>query len=349
MTENIQELAAQSEVSQKIPDVARGPIVELVRRFGGSTADAILDPSIRYFQLDGVKGLIGYRLTRGCAIIFGDPTCALCDRDALARAFHLFAAKNNYRVIYISASQDYALWATQNICSSLVEFGEELIFQPPYDPRKNKGACGSLVRRKTKQAIREGVSIHEYIPHDSKIEESIEKVKDLWLESRSGPQVHISNAYLFTDTYGKRWLYAKHKEKVIGVIVLNQMQSQNGWLLNHLMVIPEAPNGVPELLMATALEMLEKEGSLFATVGSIAAPQVGQIRGMGIVSAWVARTVFKIANKVMQLGGLNTFWGKFQPTRKPSYLIFSHKKIGIKELMGLQQALSGTIKDHKNG
>jgi lysylphosphatidylglycerol synthetase-like protein (DUF2156 family) len=339
MTENIQELACD----------ARGYIVELVRNFGGSTADAILDPSIRHFQVDGIQGFVGYRLAVGCVIIFGDPVCAPADREALSRAFHLFADQHNYRVVYISASQDYAYWAIHNVCGSLIEFGEELVFDPPYDPRKNTGTYGSLVRRKTKQATREGVTIHEYIPHDARIEEGIERVKELWLESRRGLQVHISNVYLFTDSYGKRWFYAKDKDRIIGVIALNRIESQNGYLLNHLMAIPESPNGVPELLMTTVLETLEKEKCPFATVGSIAAHQLGEIRGMSNLAAWVARTVFNISSKVMRLEGLNTFWGKFHPKSKPSYLLFSRKRIGIRELLSLQQALSGTIKENKNG
>jgi lysylphosphatidylglycerol synthetase-like protein (DUF2156 family) len=349
MTENIQKIALQKEALLPCFSPERAHIVELVRDFGGSTADAILDPSIRHFQVDGIKGFVGYRLTMGCAVVFGDPVCTSSDREALSRAFHLFADRHNYRVIYICASQDYAYWAIHNVCEGLIEYGEELIFDPPYDPRKNTGANGSLVRRKSKQATREGVTIHEYIPHNAKIEEGIERVKELWLESRKGPQVHISNVYLFIDSHGKRWFYAKEKERIIGVIVLNRIESQNGWLLNHLMVIPEIPNGVPELLMASVLETLEKEKCPFATVGSIAAQQLGEIRGMGSFAAWVGRTAFNLASKVMHLKGLSTFWNKFHPKSKPSYLLFSRKKIGIRELLSLQQALSGTIKEDKHG
>jgi lysylphosphatidylglycerol synthetase-like protein (DUF2156 family) len=347
MTENIQDLSLQKETPCFSSE--RASIVEVVRSFGGSTADAVLDPSIQHFRVDGIKGFVGFRPTMGCVVVFGDPVCASSDREALSRAFHLFADQHRYRVVYICASQDYAYWAIHNVCEGLIEYGEELTFDPPYDPRKNTGSNGSLVRRKTKQAIREGVSVHEYISHNAKIEEGIERVKELWLDSRKGPQVHISDAHLFTDSYGKRWFYAKEKETIIGVIVLNRIESKNGWLLNHLMVIPEGPHGVPELLMASVLETLEKEKCPFATIGSIAAEQLGEIRGMSSFAAWVGRTVFNIANKVMHLKGLSTFWRKFHPKSKPSYLLFSRKKIGIRELLSLQQALTGTIKENKNG
>jgi lysylphosphatidylglycerol synthetase-like protein (DUF2156 family) len=161
--------------------------------------------------------------------------------------------------------------------------------------------------------------------------------------------MHISNVYLFTDCFGKRWFYAKQKDQVIGVIALNHLQARSGWLLNHLMVIPEAPNGVPELLMAHTLETLEKEGCPFATVGSIASNQLGEIQGLNKLAASLAKAVFVLANKAMKLHGLNTFWGKFHPKSEPAYLMFSKSKIGIRELLSLRKALNGTLKGETDG
>jgi lysylphosphatidylglycerol synthetase-like protein (DUF2156 family) len=330
------------------PTPPRASIVEWVRRWGGSTTDAVLDPEMRHFQHPVVEGFIGYRLERGCAILFGDPICAPSDKETLAKAFHQFSEEKGYCIIYIAASKSYAHWAIQHLCGTIIEFGEELIFNPPSDPRKNTGTYGSLVRRKTKQAQREGVAIHEYIPQDPSIESAIDQVKVQWLNSRRGLQMHISNVYLFTDCFGKRWFYAKQGDKIIGVIALNRLEARSGWLLNHLMVLPNAPNGVPELLMTHTLDTLEKEGCPFATVGSIASQQLGEIRGLSKLSASFAKTVFRIANKVMKLQGLNTFWGKFHPQSEPAYLMFSKKKIGIKELLSLRKALNGTLKGKAN-
>ena len=204
----------------------RSSIVELMRRHGGFTADAVLDPSTEYFHYEGISGFVGYRAQLGCAIVFGDPVCAPSDRDQLATAFHRFADSKGYKVIYICASQDYAYWAINNVCGSLVEYGVELFFAPPSDPRKKTGSYGSLVRRKTKQAAREGVSIHEYISHNAATEEAIEELKECWLKSRRGPQIHISNPHLFKDKHGKRWFYAKNGDLPIGVIVLNRWKAR---------------------------------------------------------------------------------------------------------------------------
>lgn len=320
----------------------RALIVEMVRRWGGATTDAVLDPSMQYFTLPNISGMIGYRLKARCAIVFGDPICAAADRGILAEGFHRYMEDQGNTVVYIAVSQDYAYWAIEHVCNTLVEFGEELTLDPSCDPRKNTGTHGSLVRRKVKQAVREGVTVHEHLTCDPIIERAMEGVGEEWLKSRKGPQIHISDIYLFDDRAGKRWFYAKRGDSIVGTISLNQLQARSGWLINHLMITDEAPNGTPELLVVSALEALDKEGCRYATVGMVTVNELGEIVGLSKFSTWLARSVFKVAKKVAHLDGLNTFWGKYHPKSQPMYLLFSRNRVGIRELLGLKNALYGS-------
>lgn len=325
------------------PELKRTEIVEFVRRWGGPASDAVLDPVIEYFSDPEISGVVGYRKTAHCAVVYGDPICSQKDLPSLAKAFHAFADQQGFSIVYLAASQEFARWAIQHVCGALIEFGEELFYDPSCDPRKRTGNNGSLVRRKVKRAIKEGVEIHEYLGSNSAIESQIEQMGAHWLKSRRGPQIHISNVYLFDDRYGKRWLYAKQGEQVIGSISLNLLESKQGWLINHLMVIPEAPNGTSELLFTTALEMLAKEGCRFATVGMINAKDLGEIVGLSRLSTFVARLAFKIARKIFHLDGLHTFWGKFHPEHKPSYLLFSRSKVGFREVLAISRATNAPL------
>ena len=73
---------------------SRERVVEMVRKWGGPTSDAVLDPAMLYFEHPGIQGVMGYRIKRGCAIVFGDPICADSDRATLAVAFHRFAEEH---------------------------------------------------------------------------------------------------------------------------------------------------------------------------------------------------------------------------------------------------------------
>ncbi len=338
-------ITAESVVLQNDPSQIekneRSRIVELVRRFGGCTTDAVLDPSMQFFELQGTSGFISYRLKAGCVVIFGDPVCSEKDKVALATAFHNFAKEKNKRVVYIAASEPYTKWAIEHVCKVAVQFGEEFILDPLCDPRKNTGTHGSLVRRKVKSALREGVTIHEYVTKDREVEKAIEEVGEQWLKSRRGPQVHISNVYLFEDRIGKRWLYAKKDDKIIGIICLNQLEAYQGWLLNHLMNVPGVPSGTSELLVVSALETLAKEGCRFATVGIVAGSELENIMGLSKPLTWLPCGAFKLVTKAIGIDGLNTFWGKFHPRNKPLYLLFSHNHLGLREVLALKSALNG--------
>ena len=333
---------AQGACFGKLKNEQKLAIVELVRRFGGAATDAVLDPVMQIFTEPSIYGFISYRLNKKCVIIFGDPICRASDKSLLSNAFHLFMEKQGKSITYIGASEDYAKWAIKHTCHVLIGFGKELILDPSSNPRERPGTHGSLVRRKVKQAVREGVTVLEYLTSDPMVELGIKQVGTAWVQGRQGLQLHISNVYLFDNRLGKRWFYAKQGEHIIGVVSLNQLQEHKGWLLNHLMVIPDAPKGTSELLVISALEALEKEECKFVSVGIVAAAELGEIIGLGKFSTWITRNGFMIAKKIIQLEGLNTFWGKFHPESKPLYILFSKSRIGFAELTSLKLALSGT-------
>lgn len=337
------ELGNFREVAGEANSYDRAHLVACVRRWGGATSDAVLDPAIEYFHFPGINGFIGYRREFNCAVVFGDPVCADSEKLLLAEAFDLFARETGSRIVYVGASHSFAEKVMGRLCGALIEFGEELIFDPSCDPRKRTGPNGSLVRRKVKRAVREGVSIDEYLENDLQLERAIEEIGAIWLSARRGFQIHISNVHLFDDRQGKRWFYAKQGEKIIGTISLNRLQAQEGWLINHLMVIPDAPNGTSELLLTSVLEILDREGCRYATVGMIAAKQLGRIEGLSPLSNRFARFAFAFARKIFDLGGLNTFWKKFHPDTQPSLLLFSSRKVGIREMMGISRAMNGPL------
>lgn len=320
-------------------------ILNKVREWGHSSTDAILDPSTKIFSVSEVDGLIGYRIVKGCAIVYGDPVCSPSDVALLTKRFHQFCDQQKKTIVYIAASEDFAKWALKHYCKALVEFGKDLFLNPQIDnPKKASGSYGCLVRRKVKHATNEGVIAQEYLTDDSQLEKAIEAVGTSWLNARQGPQIHISNVHLFNDRTGKRWFYATHKGQVIGVLVLNQLIHLGGWHLNHLMVVPNAPGGTPETLVMTAFETVAAEKAHYLSFGSITAPELGEVQGLGRLSSQIAYWAFKFANYFFGLQGRKGFWEKFQPRTAKTYLLFSRSIIGIKELNGLMCALNVSVR-----
>ena len=318
-------------------------IIKLTRRWGGLATDALLDPACQYYQTSAIEGFIGYRVERRCAIVYGDPVCALENQVKLAQSFHLFCSDKYKNVIYVTASASFANSVCKESCKVMIEYGESIALNPQNNPKERTGTNGSLIRRKTRQARDYGVTVTEYTSNDSHTEEQIEQVGVEWLNSRKGPQIHISNVHLFENRFGKRWFIAKKKDEIVGTVVLNQLESKEGWHLNHLMTNKNAPNGTPELLVISVLEILKDENCSFVSCGAASTKELGEVKGLSKISSWVARRMFKFATKIFYLKGHKMFWGKFHPITAPSYLVFQKARIGAWELAALMDALNVSL------
>ena len=306
-------------------------IVKLIRLFGNSTADSALDPSCLYFTHPGIEGLIAYRLACGCAIVFGDPICSSSDLKPLVKAFHSYHAQNKTNIIYLIASENFVQWVLQkNICSSALAFGEELLLFPLQQPPRN-----NLLRKKLRKAAREGISVSEYLSSDPQMEEKLKKMVFTALCARKGPQTHIAQVNLFQDRFGKRWFYAESKGEIIAVAWLNQLEEKQGWMLSQMVLSSKAPGGSSEFLIATILETLEKEKCPYLSLGAVPAKKLSGIHGLSKISCSLIQMFFHAARRLFHLDGKKIFWEKFQPQSQKSYVLFSNKKIKIKDLLGL--------------
>lgn len=338
------EVQTKEPVNPRIDEAnERSHIVSLVRSWGGSASDAVLD-ACQLFMNPSIEGIVGYKVESQCAIVFGDPICAPKDLSNLVETFHHFCQSQGWGIIYVTATEQFASWALQKkVCKTLIEFGEELVLDPHNDPRKATGVHASLVRRKVRHAQHEGTTVKEYVDKNLQIEQALEQVCTSWLQSRKGPQIFTSHARLFADRQGKRWFYAEQGGNIVGVIVLNRLESRKGWLVNHLMTISKAPHGTPELLVTLVLEALEKEGCHHVTFGSVTSGKLGKIIGLGPLSSGIARMAFKLALKIFRLNNRKKFWEKFHPQSMRSFLLFDESHIALRNILGLMRALNVSL------
>lgn len=320
----------------------RPVIIQKVRQWGGSASSAILEPTCMYFRDPNIDGLIAYKNFSNCAVVIGDPVCDPAHHEALASSFHDYCQQKNQRIIYLTASEPFARWGYQKLQGALIQFGHEIILDPQSDPRERHGVHASLVRRKVRHAEHDGVTILEYKEHDPQLEKQLRELGYRWVKQRRGHQIYLSHVRLFEDRQGKRWLYASHQGRPVGVLMLNKLESRQGWLLNHLMLSNDAPHGTPELLVIKALEILKQEGCHFVTCGFVPSTKVIEVTGLGSYSSWLTKQAYWIAKKLFHLEGRAKFWEKFEPQQANSFLLLSRPSIGIQEINALMHAMNAS-------
>lgn len=321
----------------------RSKIVESVRKWGGLATDAVLDPRCQHFQTPHIEGFIAYRTSNGCAVVYGDPICSPSLQLDLALQFQQRHQEEYRNIIYVTASEPFAKSSFPGVNNVLIDFGNEISLNPQLNPMERQGNHGSLVRRKVHHAQRLDVLVQEYVAGQNVKEEEIEEVGIAWLKGRKGPQIHISQVHLFENRLGKRWFYAQQGSKIVGTVVINQLQARKGWHLNHLMTTPDAPNGTPELLVVSVLEALKKEECTYVSCGIAPKNKLGLIEGLSFCSSSIARIGYRVACQVFRLNGHGMFWGKFDPEMRSSYLLFQKAHIGLKETFALSQAMNVSV------
>lgn len=318
----------------------RNAIVNLVRKWGDVNTEGLLSATCHYFAIPDIEGFIGYRVESGNAVVFGDPVCATKDKYELAKAFQQYCLDRDIGVVYIIASEEFANWAVINLHSVLIEFGEKFVLNPLSNPIDQVGPKAVLIRNRVKHALRDGVMVQEYTGGNPVIEMALQEVATSWQTQRQGPQVYLADFALFEDCVGKRWFYAEKGENIIGVVILSELKSTNGWLLNNILIANDAPHGISELLVISVLQALAKENCQSVTAGPVPVGQLGEIIGLGRFSEIITRWIYQISKRVFQLGGRQAFWTKFHPTILPSYLLFPEKNLSYSSIKSLLKALN---------
>ena len=316
-------------------------VSEKIKRWGCSASIALLDPSCQIFTHPEIDGIIGYHIEKDCAIVFGDPVCPSASSPQLANAFHGFCKEQSKKLIYLTASENFAKWAMKNGCHGLLEVEEELVMDPALYPRK--GSNGRLLHKKMNHAVRADVVIKEFTFHDEKTKNAILEAISQWLKGRKGPQIFLSNVDFFDGGSGKRCFYAEQNGEVVGALLLNRLEAHQGWLLSLLLTVPEAPGGTSEYLVLSVLDKLTEEKCQFFSFGVSAGEQLRDIIGLGKLSTWIARLVFKMAKRVFHLDNRRQFWKKFEPQNKRSFVLFSEPQIGMGEIFAVMKTLNASL------
>lgn len=324
---------------------ARGwDVATLVRRYGGPLSSGLLDPSCALFAAPGIEGAVGYRAAWGCAVAIGDPVCANADAGRLADAFRMHCRERGWHTAYAGAGRSFAELARSR-GYALIEFGEELLLDPRRDPQA--GPRGRELRKKVNHARRAGLCVVEYdrtMLRDPALEVAMENTARAWLAARQGPQIYLAHVSLFDAPEARRWFYALHEGRVVGVLCCLRLESRGGYLLEHILAAPDAPGGTSESLIVAALAAFGAENCAFATFGPAPAPQIGRIEGLGRRSERLARQVYAWSNRTFHLDARSRFRRKFQvSSEEPAFLLFDPPRVGVREVFGLMRAFNVSL------
>ena len=304
-------------------------------------ASSLLDPRYRIFSTDHVDGFVGFRPGWGAIVVLGDPVCPPDEWGFLVNSFFASPRVRGRPIVFAATTRAFSRWARRRGMGTIA-FGEEVVLDPRLD--LCIGKAGAKLRYSVNHAARQGITIEQYRPElgvDRTVEREVQAVSEAWLHGRRGLQMYAADLQLLTGRSARRYFVARSAGTAVAALVAIRMASRDGWLIDELMHVPDAPRGCSEALVVHALDQLGEDGAREVSFGVSMAGDVGEMRGLGRWSQFLARQAFGVIRRRAHLDNRFAFRAKFQPLRvEASYLVFNPPCVTIRSLLAMMTAFN---------
>ncbi len=277
------------------------------------------------------ESLVAYAALPGAAVAAGEPVAPLASLVTVAEAFIDAQGALGRRASFFGTEGRLA--RSPRLSRRLI--GE----QPVWDPRAWDGTMRGhrSLREQLRRARAKGVQV-ELLPGEAlghpPVAAALRRLQARWHATRSMPPMGFLVTQALTEGIAHRrtWV-ARQGPLLMGVLSLAPVAARGGWLFEHLLRDPDAPNGTAELLVDAAMRALAAEGVPWATLGL--APLHGPVDATFARMRDVSRPLFNFV-------GLSAFKRKLRPhTWEPIYLAWPRSQSGWRALVDGLSAFAG--------
>ncbi len=305
---------SHSYAGEFLDDIEDAELFSFLSRFGRNTNAFLLSyGGYRWFKATAPPALIGYTHRGRTIIVVGDPLCAPGDARAVLTAF-VRALGPRRRIAFVLASA----WLVPTLHAlgyGTIRVGSDPCFDlARWTPRGNR-AKG--VRNPANRARRAGVVIAPYradLGRDKRQEAALHDCATAWLQDRRAlPLRFLIDCQPLRHATARRYFLARHAGQVVGFVACSPIYGRAGWYLEDVIRRSDAPYGVTELLVVSALAALREEGATMATLGI--APLFEPDPDRCPLARRVMSQLFRLAAKPFyNICGLARFKAKFAPS-----------------------------------
>lgn len=287
--------------------------LELVQRFGRvGTAFQVMSPGLVHW-FDAAPGLVAYADTGSAWVAAGEPVCAPANAVGVAERFVAAARAAHRRVSF---------FGTEGVLASSPNFARvQLGEQPVWDPRlwdahvRSHRSLREQLRRARAKGVRIRVITETDLDNEPSVRLQLHGVVRHWLAMKPMPPMHFLVEVAPLSWLSHRRLFIAEREgTIVGLLSLAPVPARDGWLLEHLLRDPSAPNGTSESLVDAAMRALASDNIPWATLGL--APLAGD------VAPWL-RWTRDVMRPLFNFNGLAAFKRKLRPQSwSPIYLAY---------------------------
>ncbi|KAJ3496079.1 hypothetical protein NLG97_g2921 [Lecanicillium saksenae] len=321
-------------------------------QFSRTAHMGILDPSYKLFVSQQGHGSLVYKVKSGAAVIAGDPLCSPEQIQPLLDEFQQFRGDRRLRIVYIGASAAFAKYSEQKGCVTM-HFGRERVLNPLTNPLlKNKAGKRTISQcRQLLDPARGGISVGIYAPsvngYDPALEEELQAVYDGWRNQRdasrpANAQAFITQYDLFSRPDITMFLYTCDREgRANGIAGLRYLGANNGFQLDPCVASEEAPRGITDLLVISAMQLLRNSGVSYLSLGFEPYGELKEVTGRDGFLAKLTRDGYRRVMGSIKASGKQTHNDKLRPDEEQEsglYIILPRGLLHLREISALIKA-----------
>ncbi|KAH0847295.1 hypothetical protein FOPE_00417 [Fonsecaea pedrosoi] len=203
-----------------------------------------------------------------------------------------------------------------------MRFGTERVLNPLNNPVLQEKEQKRMVTQNKHLLDPEkgGISVQAYAPaqgRDEALERELRQVYDLWRESRnqSGqPQAYMTVFDPFAIPMLMTYLYTTDRQgQCNGFAALRKIGANKGYHIDPYCATPTAPKGITDLLVFSAMSLLQQAGIGYLSFGFEPASQLDEVTGLSRPTAALTKSCYRRAFRHLPIGGKKAYHDKFRP------------------------------------
>ncbi|KIW54579.1 hypothetical protein PV05_06930 [Exophiala xenobiotica] len=316
----------------------------LVERYGRVSHMGILDPSYTFFLSKDRQAALYYKVKNYTAIVGGDPLCSLERYDSILKEFRQLRRQHGWGIAFLGATDSFLPYAKGKKWVTM-RFGTERVLNPLNNPVAQERE-GKRIITQTKQLLnpdRGGLSVHVYVPaqgRDDLLEQQLRHIYDSWRDHRNQspqPQAYMTVFDPFAIPGLMTYIYTMNRDgQCNGFAALRKIGASKGYHIDPYCALPTAPKGVTDLLIFSAMSLLQRAGIGYLSLGFEPEIELGEVTALSRPTTAITKSFYRRAFKHLPIGGKKAYHDKFRPDpvlESGLYLIYPEGAPSIQHAM----------------
>ena len=272
---------------------------------------------VRLWSCRETPGAIGFSEFGKVWLVAGEPLASANGQAALADRFLQAARAEGRTVGFLPVTERFAKNSSE-LGLRAIKIGAAPYFDlATWAPR---GDRAKKVRAGINQAFRAGIRVTKVNDIDEALRRETECLWKSWLTSRRSPTRFgwLFAVDLFRHSERKRYFAARDQDgKLVGFLAASPIPARQGWYLEDVLRLPNAPNGTTDLLIVEALKSLKRDGAKLATLGTAPMAMEGSSASLVHCSrrlSQMTRLLASLSSIFYNFDGVRHFKAKFAPS-----------------------------------